>query len=236
MAESPRSSVQERCLLVLPCPSTWFGALGRRVVLGMAPSSSPAAEAALPSATQTDPPASAPTAKPSTASPPRDSLTPGPGPSSATLLRQPPAKAPATDTISECLGTVGGSRCTADGAVGLGRGEAGRSPISIAGGDVLLPVIKCFDHGQHVPPRALATCSTADTSLAGSDPRWVAWWGAELFAAGVGVFCLEVAGFLVVLLLLCEATCFGPGCRGSRALPQACGDAGAGMWPVALCG
>ncbi|NWR58985.1 TLE2 protein, partial [Bucorvus abyssinicus] len=46
---------------------------------------------------------SAPTAKPSTASPPRDSLTPGPGPSSATLLRQPPAKAPATDTVSESL-------------------------------------------------------------------------------------------------------------------------------------
>ncbi|KAM6040184.1 transducin-like enhancer protein 2 isoform 2-T2 [Theristicus caerulescens] len=48
----------------------------------------------------TDPPASAPTSKPSASSPPRDSLTPGPGPSSATLLRQPPAKAPATDTIT----------------------------------------------------------------------------------------------------------------------------------------
>ncbi|NXR04468.1 TLE2 protein, partial [Sagittarius serpentarius] len=43
---------------------------------------------------------SAPASKPSTASPPRDSLTPGPGPSSAALLRQPPAKAPATDTIT----------------------------------------------------------------------------------------------------------------------------------------
>ncbi|NXK13378.1 TLE2 protein, partial [Herpetotheres cachinnans] len=46
---------------------------------------------------------SAPTSKPSSSSPPRDSLTPGPGPSSAALLRQPPAKAPATDTISESL-------------------------------------------------------------------------------------------------------------------------------------
>ncbi|KAM9619311.1 transducin-like enhancer protein 2 isoform 3-T4 [Morphnus guianensis] len=48
----------------------------------------------------TDPPASAPTSKPVASSPPRDSLTPGPGPSSAALLRQPPAKAPATDTIT----------------------------------------------------------------------------------------------------------------------------------------
>uniref|UniRef100_A0A8C4TZ91 Uncharacterized protein n=1 Tax=Falco tinnunculus TaxID=100819 RepID=A0A8C4TZ91_FALTI len=48
----------------------------------------------------TDPPASAPTSKPSSSSPPCDSLTPGPGPSSATLLRQPPTKAPATDTIT----------------------------------------------------------------------------------------------------------------------------------------
>ncbi|XP_059687897.1 transducin-like enhancer protein 2 isoform X1 [Gavia stellata] len=47
-----------------------------------------------------DPPASAPTSKPSASSPPHDSLTPGPGPSSAALLRQPPAKAPATDTIA----------------------------------------------------------------------------------------------------------------------------------------
>ncbi|NXV85692.1 TLE2 protein, partial [Calonectris borealis] len=46
---------------------------------------------------------SAPTSKPSSSSPPRDSLTPGPGPSSAALLRQPPTKAPATDTISEPL-------------------------------------------------------------------------------------------------------------------------------------
>ncbi|NXF88279.1 TLE2 protein, partial [Eubucco bourcierii] len=38
--------------------------------------------------------------KPSSASPPHDSLTPGPGPSSASLLRQPPAKAPTTDTIT----------------------------------------------------------------------------------------------------------------------------------------
>ncbi|XP_072701294.1 transducin-like enhancer protein 2 isoform X5 [Ciconia boyciana] len=52
-------------------------------------------------ALQTDPPASTPTSKPSASSPPRDSLTPGPGPSSAALLRQPPAKAPATDTISD---------------------------------------------------------------------------------------------------------------------------------------
>lgn len=61
-----------------------------------------AAEAALPSAMQTDPPASTPTSKPSSSSPPRDSLTPGPGPSAAALLRQPPAKVPATDTIGEC--------------------------------------------------------------------------------------------------------------------------------------
>ncbi|NXP26386.1 TLE2 protein, partial [Scytalopus superciliaris] len=38
--------------------------------------------------------------KPSASSPPRDSLTPGPGPSSAVLLRQPPTKAPTTDTIT----------------------------------------------------------------------------------------------------------------------------------------
>ncbi|NWX06071.1 TLE2 protein, partial [Caloenas nicobarica] len=44
--------------------------------------------------------ASAPTSKPSSSSPPRDSLTPGPGPSTAALLRQPPAKVPATDTIA----------------------------------------------------------------------------------------------------------------------------------------
>ncbi|NXS42435.1 TLE2 protein, partial [Balaeniceps rex] len=61
------------------------------------------ASAAFPSALQTDPPASAPTSKPSASSPPHDSLTPGPGPSSAALLRQPPAKAPATDSISESL-------------------------------------------------------------------------------------------------------------------------------------
>ncbi|NXW59970.1 TLE2 protein, partial [Eurystomus gularis] len=48
----------------------------------------------------TDRPASAAAAKPCSASPPRDSLTPGPGPSSAALLWQPPAKAPATDTIT----------------------------------------------------------------------------------------------------------------------------------------
>ncbi|KFO74186.1 Transducin-like enhancer protein 2, partial [Cuculus canorus] len=44
--------------------------------------------------------ASTPTSKPSIPSPAGDSLTPGPGTSSATLLRQPPAKAPATDTIT----------------------------------------------------------------------------------------------------------------------------------------
>ncbi|XP_075300527.1 transducin-like enhancer protein 2 isoform X5 [Opisthocomus hoazin] len=47
-----------------------------------------------------DPPAGTAASKPSIASPPRHSLTPGPGPSSAALLRQPPAKAPATDTIA----------------------------------------------------------------------------------------------------------------------------------------
>ncbi|NXD87089.1 TLE2 protein, partial [Halcyon senegalensis] len=50
-----------------------------------------------------DPPTSTPTSKPSSSSPPRESLTPSPGPSSAALLRQPPAKAPAMDTISESL-------------------------------------------------------------------------------------------------------------------------------------
>uniref|UniRef100_A0A8B9IM09 Uncharacterized protein n=1 Tax=Anser cygnoides TaxID=8845 RepID=A0A8B9IM09_ANSCY len=43
-----------------------------------------------------DPPASTSSVSP----PPRDTLTPGPGPSSAALLRQPPAKAPATDTTA----------------------------------------------------------------------------------------------------------------------------------------
>ncbi|NXN76371.1 TLE2 protein, partial [Himantopus himantopus] len=46
---------------------------------------------------------STPTPKPSASPPPRDSLTPGPGPSSAALPRQPPAKASATDSISESL-------------------------------------------------------------------------------------------------------------------------------------
>ncbi|NXN12393.1 TLE2 protein, partial [Indicator maculatus] len=41
--------------------------------------------------------------KPSSSSPPQDSLTPGPGPSSAALLRQPPGKAPTSDSISESL-------------------------------------------------------------------------------------------------------------------------------------
>ncbi|KAF1635586.1 Transducin-like enhancer protein 2, partial [Eudyptes filholi] len=103
-AESLSSSVWERCLLVPPSCPEWFEAVGRPAALGIAlPGHGPAAEAALPSAVQTDPPASAPASKPSASSPPRDSLTPGPGPSSATLLRQPPAKAPATDTISESL-------------------------------------------------------------------------------------------------------------------------------------
>ncbi|XP_051495900.1 transducin-like enhancer protein 2 isoform X11 [Apus apus] len=48
----------------------------------------------------TDPPASSPPAHPTAASPPYDSLVPGTGPSSAALLRQPPAKAPPTDTIA----------------------------------------------------------------------------------------------------------------------------------------
>ncbi|XP_040393716.1 transducin-like enhancer protein 2 isoform X3 [Cygnus olor] len=43
-----------------------------------------------------DPPASTSSVSP----PPRDTLTPGPGPSSAALLRQPPAKALATDTTA----------------------------------------------------------------------------------------------------------------------------------------
>ncbi|NXT40451.1 TLE2 protein, partial [Pelecanoides urinatrix] len=87
-----------------PLPSRGSEAGGRPAALGITlPGSDPAAEAALPSAVQTDPPASAPTSKPSASSPPHDSLTPGPGPSSVALLRQPPTKAPATDTISESL-------------------------------------------------------------------------------------------------------------------------------------
>ncbi|NXE56613.1 TLE2 protein, partial [Casuarius casuarius] len=49
---------------------------------------------------QTDLSASAPASKCAGASPARDSLTPGPGPSSASHLRAPPAKPPATDTVS----------------------------------------------------------------------------------------------------------------------------------------
>ncbi|KFV61674.1 Transducin-like enhancer protein 2, partial [Dryobates pubescens] len=41
-----------------------------------------------------------PGSKPSSASPLHGSLTPGPGPSSAALLRQPPGKAPTTDSIT----------------------------------------------------------------------------------------------------------------------------------------
>ncbi|NXF83865.1 TLE2 protein, partial [Sclerurus mexicanus] len=49
---------------------------------------------------QTDSLASPVPSKPSASSPPHDSLTPGPGPSSAVPLRQPPTKAPTTDTIT----------------------------------------------------------------------------------------------------------------------------------------
>ncbi|XP_064353398.1 transducin-like enhancer protein 2 isoform X2 [Dromaius novaehollandiae] len=48
----------------------------------------------------TDLSASAPASKGAGASPARDSLTPGPGPSSASHLRAPPAKPPATDTVA----------------------------------------------------------------------------------------------------------------------------------------
>lgn len=58
---------------------------------------------------QTDSVASAPTSKPSSSSPARESPTPGPGPSSAVPLRPPPAKAPSTDTVSECPGTAPGA-------------------------------------------------------------------------------------------------------------------------------
>ncbi|XP_068775801.1 transducin-like enhancer protein 2 isoform X4 [Struthio camelus] len=44
--------------------------------------------------------ASAPASKSAGSSSPRDTLTPGPGPSSASHLRPPPAKPPATDTIT----------------------------------------------------------------------------------------------------------------------------------------
>lgn len=70
------------------------------------PGPSPIAEAAFFLSAQTDSVASAPTSKPSSSSPPRDSLTPGPGPSSAIPLRPLPAKAPTTDTVSECPGTA----------------------------------------------------------------------------------------------------------------------------------
>ncbi|NXN30527.1 TLE2 protein, partial [Nycticryphes semicollaris] len=95
-----------------PCPalsrSSALGARspgGWRLLAGMWSwgMSSPTTEAALPSAPQTDLPASVPTSKPSSSSPPHDSPAPGPGPSSAVLLRPPPAKAPATDSISESL-------------------------------------------------------------------------------------------------------------------------------------
>ncbi|NXC35015.1 TLE2 protein, partial [Campylorhamphus procurvoides] len=53
-----------------------------------------------PAGSQTDPLASAVPSKPSASSSPHDSLTPSPGPSSAVPLRQPPSKAPTTDTIA----------------------------------------------------------------------------------------------------------------------------------------
>ncbi|XP_074783817.1 transducin-like enhancer protein 2 [Athene noctua] len=49
-----------------------------------------------------DAPAGTPATKRCTSPLPRDSLTPGPGPSSAAPSRQPPGKAPATDTITLC--------------------------------------------------------------------------------------------------------------------------------------
>nr|XP_009683866.1 PREDICTED: transducin-like enhancer protein 2 [Struthio camelus australis] len=49
---------------------------------------------------QSDLSASAPASKSAGSSSPRDTLTPGPGPSSASHLRPPPAKPPATDTIT----------------------------------------------------------------------------------------------------------------------------------------
>lgn len=125
---------------VLPgAPSSpgWLKAASRRTVLGFAlPGSGPTAEAALPSAVQTDPPASAPTPKPSASSPPRDALTPGPGPSSAALPRQPPAKAPATDSISECAGMWGCRAVLRVVVWGWGEGTGVRmlSPTSRGGG------------------------------------------------------------------------------------------------------
>lgn len=111
-------------------------AAGPAVGLGRAGlGSAPTAEAAfLSSAAQTDSVASAPTSKPSSSSPPRDSLTPGPGPSSAIPLRPPPAKAPSTDTVSECPGTARGQLCC-DSALGLGWREAGSClpPAELAG-------------------------------------------------------------------------------------------------------
>ncbi|XP_066840004.1 transducin-like enhancer protein 2 isoform X3 [Anser cygnoides] len=88
-----------------------------------------------------DPPASTSSVSP----PPRDTLTPGPGPSSAALLRQPPAKAPATDTTGHQFGGAAGSYVRASGPGCSGdagskdvagascwRGSALRSPLSIS--------------------------------------------------------------------------------------------------------
>lgn len=111
--QSLSSSIQE----LLPPFKVWR--LLGRAGLG----SGPTAEAAFHSSVlQTGSVASAPTSKPSSSSPARDSLTPGPGPSSAIPLRPPPAKAPSTDTVSECPGTHGvSSAVTAPWGWGGGR-------------------------------------------------------------------------------------------------------------------
>ncbi|XP_051495892.1 transducin-like enhancer protein 2 isoform X4 [Apus apus] len=75
----------------------------------------------------TDPPASSPPAHPTAASPPYDSLVPGTGPSSAALLRQPPAKAPPTDTIGDAR-----SHLLARTAEQVSPRAALRSPLSVS--------------------------------------------------------------------------------------------------------
>lgn len=181
-AASP-SAPSGSCASWCPRPG-WFEVVGRPMALGIAlPGSGLAAEAALPSAVQTDSPASAPASKPSASSPPRDSLTPGPGPSSATLIRQPPTKAPASDPTSECSGTAAAGRRD---PCGWPRG-AGDEGGAGAGAAVLCRVIKHGRYGQHVHLCATTMDPAPDASLGGLRPPGgaVSMCGALLWAFGV---------------------------------------------------
>lgn len=143
---SPCPAPSSSCFHPAGCGGCWCSVGLGRAGLG----SGPTAEAAfLSSALQTDSVASAPTSKPSSSSPARDSLTPGPGPSSAIPLRPPPAKAPSTDTVSECPGTARGQLCCDSPGAGM---EGGRtlSATSRAGRAVLLHKIPPMNHG-HTP-------------------------------------------------------------------------------------